>query len=57
MTAYLKVDPDKVEIQPGFSRDVRKVGHYGTGDPEGTLRSRGDFNRAKELFRKSYEFS
>ena len=31
---YLKVDPTSVEIDPTYMRDMRKIGHYGTGDLE-----------------------
>jgi len=31
---YVKVDPETAELQPGFTRDVRKIGHFGTGDLE-----------------------
>ena len=57
VTAYLKVDPDKVDIVRGFTRDVRAVGHYGTGDLEVKIRSREDLDRAKPLLQKSYEAS
>jgi predicted transport protein len=26
---YLKVDPDTVTLEPGFTRDVRNIGHWG----------------------------
>jgi predicted transport protein len=54
---YLKVDPDKVELIGGFTRDVRKIGHYGTGDLEVTITKSSDFERAKPLFDASYEAS
>lgn len=54
---YLKVDPDSVEIEPGFSRDVRKIGHFGTGDLEVTITCDDDFEKAKPLIIKSYEAS
>ncbi len=54
---YVKVDPDEVDLIPGFTRDVRKVGHYGTGDLEITLRSSGDLEKATLLLLKSYEAS
>ena len=57
LTVYVKVDPDTVEIVNGFTRDVRSVGHYGTGDLEITLRSRDDLERAKPLLIMSYEAS
>lgn len=52
---YLKVDPDTVELEEGFTRDVRTIGHFGTGDLEVTLKSAADFERAKLLFDRSYE--
>lgn len=54
---FLKLNPDTVELQEGFSRDVRKIGHYGTGDLELTLSSYNDFERAKPLILRSYEDS
>ncbi|MGH9893946.1 MAG: DUF5655 domain-containing protein, partial [bacterium] len=57
LSIYLKVDPDGLELQPGFSRDVREIGHFGTGDLEITIRSRDDLARAKDLIVKSYEAS
>ncbi|MEX2553684.1 MAG: DUF5655 domain-containing protein [Actinomycetota bacterium] len=54
---YLKVNPDSVELVPGFSRDVRKIGHFGTGDLELTLTTPEDLERAKPLILSSYEVS
>ncbi len=54
---YLKVNPDSVELEDGFSRDVRKIGHFGTGDLEVSIASEADFERAKSLFDASYEAS
>ncbi len=54
---YLKVDPEKVELEEGFTRDVRKIGHFGTGDLEVTISTEADFERAKPLFDASYETS
>jgi predicted transport protein len=53
----LKVDPDTVTIEPGFTRDVRNIGHIGTGDLELTIRSDGDMEKAKPLLVRSYEAS
>jgi predicted transport protein len=55
--AYVKVDPDSVKLAKGFTRDVRNVGHYGTGDLEITIRDDDDLERAKELLISSYEVS
>jgi predicted transport protein len=54
---FLKIDPDTVELKDGFSRDVRKIGHFGTGDLELTIASHDDFERAKPLILRSYEES
>ncbi|VFR25709.1 TRANSPORTER [plant metagenome] len=54
---YLKIDPDSVALEEGFTRDVRHVGHYGTGDLEVTLKSHDDLERAKPLIVRSYEAS
>lgn len=52
---YVKVAPDSVALADGFTRDVREIGHWGTGDLEITLRNRADIERAMPLLRKSYE--
>jgi predicted transport protein len=54
---YLKVCPDEISLEEGFTKDVREIGHYGTGDLEVRLKTREDFERAKPLFEKSYEVS
>jgi predicted transport protein len=54
---YLKVDPESVNTDDGFARDVRDVGHYGTGDLELTIANSDDLERAKPLILRSYEAS
>lgn len=54
---FLKIDPDTVELKDGFARDVRKIGHFGTGDLELTISSHENFERAKPLILRSYEES
>lgn len=51
----LKLNPDSVELVDGFSRDVRAIGHWGTGDLELSLRSQADLERAKHLIERSYQ--
>jgi predicted transport protein len=51
----VKVNPDSIKLEEGFTRDVRKIGHLGTGDLEITVKSDDDLERAKELIVKSYE--
>ncbi len=55
LTVHVKVDPDTIDLEEGFTRDVSKIGHFGTGDLEITLRSMTDLDRAKPLFERSYE--
>lgn len=55
ITAYLKVDPSTVTVEEGFTRDVRKIGHFGTGDLEVSIRTPDDFVKAQPLFQRSYE--
>jgi predicted transport protein len=57
VTVFLKVDPESATLEPGFTRDVREIGHFGTGDFEVTLRNRDSLERAKPLFHESYEAS
>jgi len=53
----VKINPTTVPLEKGFTRDVRKIGHYGTGDLEITLHTMGDFEKAKPLLIQSYEGS
>lgn len=55
IVVFIKVDPDSVKLENGFTRDVRKIGHFGTGDLEITIKSDQDFERAKGYIVQSYE--
>ncbi|SDH76432.1 DUF5655 domain-containing protein [Roseospirillum parvum] len=55
LLVYLKIDPDSIELEKGFTRDVRTIGHFGTGDLEVTIGSMADFDKAKPLLERSYE--
>ncbi len=57
LLVYLKVNPDGVELEEGFVRDVRKIGHFGTGDLEIRMGSRDDLERGKPLIEASYSAS
>jgi predicted transport protein len=57
LLVYAKVDPTADVLVDGFTRDVRKIGHYGTGDLEITIGSDDDFKRAQPLLVRSYEAS
>jgi len=54
---YLKVNPDKITLEEGFTRDARTFGHFGTGDLEVTISSFEDLEKAKTFIQMSYEAS
>lgn len=54
---YAKVDPQSVKLEPGFTRDVSNIGHFGTGDLEITLSKSEDLERAMPFIKRSYENS
>ncbi|WP_138268452.1 DUF5655 domain-containing protein [Anaerofustis stercorihominis] len=51
---YLKLSPDTVILENGFTRDMRNVGHYGTGDLQITIKNNNDFEKAKPLIERAY---
>jgi predicted transport protein len=57
LRTYVNVDPDTVELEEGFTRDLRNVGHLGTGELEILIASEDDLLRAQDLITKSYEKS
>lgn len=52
---YLKVNPETVTLEPGFSRDVRNIGHFGTGDLEITISKDSDIEKAKHFIHISHD--
>ncbi len=38
----VKIDPVTVQLEEGFTKDVRKIGHWGTGDLQITIHNRED---------------
>jgi predicted transport protein len=54
LLVFVKVNPDTVTLEPGFTRDVRAIGHFGTGDLEITIQNTADFEKAKPLLDQSY---
>ncbi|HEX8275681.1 MAG TPA: DUF5655 domain-containing protein [Longimicrobiaceae bacterium] len=57
LLVYAKVDPESVELEEGFTRDVRAIGHFGTGDLEIRIRNDADLERSLPLLLRSYEAS
>ncbi|MCX5230484.1 DUF5655 domain-containing protein [Streptomyces sp. NBC_00233] len=52
---YLRLDPDTVVLEDGFTRDMRGVGHLGTGDLEVRIASAADLEKAAPLIRRAFE--
>ncbi len=52
---YLKIDPDSIALETGFTRDVRQIGHYGTGDLEVIITDSATLDKAKSLLEMSYD--
>ena len=50
---YVNVDADSITLEKGFTRDVRGVGHYGTGKLEITINNLVELEKAKTLIEKS----
>lgn len=54
ITLYLKINPEEIKNKPINSRDVRNVGHYGTGDFEIIIRNENELEKAKEFILQAY---
>ncbi len=52
---HVALNPDHVDLVEGFTRDVRTIGHWGTGDLEVWVRTRADLERAKPLIKQAHE--
>ena len=57
VTLYLRLDPTASQLEEGFSRDVTRIGHFGTGNLELSLKTMDDFAKAQPLLRRAYEGS
>ena len=53
LLVYLKADPESITLESGFTRDMTKIGHFGTGDLEVVMGSRADFERAQPLISRA----
>jgi predicted transport protein len=54
LSVYLRLNPEHCEKIDGFTRDVRTVNHWGTGDLELTIKSADDVERAKAFIQMAY---
>ncbi len=51
----LKLDPSEIKNMPKNARDMRNIGHYGTGDFQLTVRTPEDAEEARKYIRMSFE--
>lgn len=51
---HLRLNPDKVELKDGFIKDMRNIGHFGTGDLQIIIKSVEDLEKAKYLIDRAY---
>jgi predicted transport protein len=54
VTLFVKLDPKKHPGPAGISRDVTRIGHFGTGDLEITVKSLADLEAAKPFIQRAY---
>jgi len=54
---WVKLNPDTVSLEEGFCRDVRGIGHWGTGDIELYIHNATDLTKAKPLIERAYQES
>lgn len=52
---YLKLNPEDVKPMPQQGRDVREIGHFGTGDFELTIKNLSDFEDTKHFINEAYK--
>jgi predicted transport protein len=50
---YLKMEPTAEALKEPNTRDVREIGHWGTGDLELSIKNAADFDRAKTLLQRA----
>ena len=54
VAVYLKIDPDSIKLESGFSENMKGKGHWGTGDLKLSLKNDSDVQKAKPLIERAY---
>lgn len=57
MALFLHLDPTTVALEAGFTRDMRNINHWGTGNLEVKIRDAAALERAKGLVQRAYQES
>ncbi|MDE0609513.1 MAG: DUF5655 domain-containing protein [Anaerolineaceae bacterium] len=55
LRCWLRLNPDSVRLQQGFTRDVTNIGHNSPNNLELNISSQADLKRAEPLLKRSYE--
>lgn len=55
LLVYLHLNPDEVQLEEGFARDVRRIGHWASGDLVLTVSNKEHLTKAQPLIARSYE--
>jgi predicted transport protein len=55
LTLYLKLNASEINPLPKQARDVREIGHFGTGDFELNIKDLTDFEETKHLINEAYK--
>lgn len=51
---HIKLRPDVVTLEEGFTRDMRGIGHNGTGDLQAIIQNAATLEKAKPLLERAY---
>ncbi|WKY46190.1 DUF5655 domain-containing protein [Eubacteriaceae bacterium ES2] len=51
---HLRLNPDEIKLEDGFTRDMTGIGHFGTGDLQILIKTEVDFEKAKTIIDKAY---
>lgn len=54
LLVFARVDPATVDLETGFTRDMRNIGHFGTGDLEITISTVADLEKTKPFLDRAY---
>ena len=55
LVVWARLDPSTVALKEGFSRNVKDIGHAGTGDLEIRIQTAADLERAQSILMRSYQ--
>jgi len=51
---HMRLNPDEINLEDGFTRDMKGIGHFGTGDLQILIKTEEDFKKAKIIIDKAY---